>query len=89
MQTYKQKCNYDIVRNWLISFSFFSFLFYRYFVRVDADLKNVVYCVGIRKGGEEEWEFAYRKYKESNVASEKSLLLEALTCTQKPWLITK
>lgn len=56
---------------------------------VDADLKNVVYCVGIRKGGEEEWEFAYRKYKESNVASEKSLLLEALTCTQKPWLLSK
>ena len=56
---------------------------------VNVDLKSTVYCNAIRHGGEEEWDFAWQRYNNTNVGSEKSNLLSAVTCTKEPWLLNR
>ena len=53
------------------------------------DLKGTVYCNAVRQGGEEEWDFAWQRYLNSNVGSEKGSLLRAITCTKEPWLLNR
>lgn len=60
-----------------------------YIDRVDPDIKAVVYCTGISGGGQKEWDFAYSQYKLTKVASEKSILLSALACTSKTWILSQ
>ncbi|XP_062585470.1 uncharacterized protein LOC134247152 isoform X2 [Saccostrea cucullata] len=55
--------------------------------KIDPDIKTIVYCTGIREGGQKEWEFAYSQYKTTTVASEKLLLLSALACSSKTWIL--
>ena len=57
--------------------------------RIDPGLKSTVYCTAIRTGGEKEWQFAFDLYNVETVASEKSRLLSALSCTHKPWLLNR
>ena len=57
--------------------------------RVPANFKEVVYSAGVRFGGSKEWEFCWKKYKSSKIASEQRLLLDALTSTRSPWLLTR
>lgn len=52
-------------------------------------VKGVVACTAIRHGGELEWNFAFKRFRESNVASEKATLLSSLTCTQESWILAK
>ncbi|KAG5878428.1 hypothetical protein JTB14_026301 [Gonioctena quinquepunctata] len=56
---------------------------------IPKDLRGVVYCTSLKHGGEEEWELLWNKYKNSNVATEKSTLLTALGCTNEIWLLTR
>ncbi|XP_050688572.1 aminopeptidase N-like [Eriocheir sinensis] len=56
---------------------------------ISPNLKDVVYCTAIGKGGEMEWEFAWKQYLASNVASEKSKLLKALGCSKKIWMLSR
>ncbi|KAJ8889377.1 hypothetical protein PR048_008876 [Dryococelus australis] len=49
--------------------------------RIDPDMAAVVYCNGLRYGGEMEWQFLWQKYLSSNVSTEQVLLLENLGCT--------
>ncbi|KAK7027938.1 hypothetical protein SK128_026273 [Halocaridina rubra] len=56
---------------------------------IAPNLKSTVYCKGIELGGEDEWQFAWESYLESNVASEKRLLLSALGCTKKIWMLSR
>jgi len=56
---------------------------------ISPNLKLLVYCVGIKQGGETEWNFAWEQYLKANVASEKQSLLSALGCTNKIWLLSK
>lgn len=60
-----------------------------YFVcfRIRASVRLTVYCSAIRHGGTEEWDFAYRMYKQSNVASEQSRLMLAMSCSSKVWVL--
>lgn len=51
--------------------------------------KQVVYCTAIRVGGDAEWNFAFKQYQESNVPTEKNILLDALGCSSKQWVLTK
>ena len=46
---------------------------------IAANLKNVVYRAGVTYGGEEEWNYAWNVYRQSNVPSEKRKLLYALS----------
>ena len=77
-----------------------SFQFHKYFVtcctlhfsfffRVDVNLRRTVYCNAIRNGGIDEWDFAYQKYKTSNVATEKAVLLSALSCSRDVWVLSR
>nr|XP_034185647.1 aminopeptidase Ey [Osmia lignaria]XP_034185648.1 aminopeptidase Ey [Osmia lignaria]XP_034185650.1 aminopeptidase Ey [Osmia lignaria] len=56
---------------------------------ISPNLKSVVYCTAIRVGGQTEWDFAWRRYLETNVGSEKDLLLHALGCTRETWLLSR
>jgi len=56
---------------------------------IDVDMKSTVYCQAIRNGDEQEWDFAWERYKASNVATEKRSLLGGLSCTKEIWLLNK
>lgn len=64
-------------------------LFFFNSYRIDASLRYTVYCTGIKYGGEKEWDFAFNKYKSSNVASEKSRLMSALACSKETWILSR
>lgn len=68
------------------SLSLFAFLLVH---RINPNLKDVIYCTALREGSYEEWYFAYNRYLETSSASEKELILTALGCTTKPWLLAK
>ncbi|GFR83308.1 aminopeptidase N [Elysia marginata] len=55
---------------------------------IDVELKGTVYCRAISKGDWDEWTFALKMYKKINVASEKIKLLGALSCSDKPWILS-
>ena len=57
--------------------------------KIPPNLKENIYCTSLREGGVPEWNFAYKQYMETNSASEKELILNALGCSAKPWLLTK
>ncbi|CAH1985341.1 unnamed protein product [Acanthoscelides obtectus] len=56
---------------------------------IPKDLRGVVYCTSLKHGGADEWEFLWKKFQNSNVATEKNTLLNALGCTQEVWLLTR
>jgi len=56
---------------------------------VDVNLKYQTYCNAIDDGGEEEWNFAWERYQNSYVASEKATILSALACTKEVWLLNR
>lgn len=57
--------------------------------RIPPNLKSTIYCVTLREGGVQEWNFAFKQFQDTQSASEKEIILSALGCTQKPWLLTK
>ncbi|XP_048251053.1 glutamyl aminopeptidase-like [Haliotis rufescens] len=52
-----------------------------------SDVSVLIYSVGIREGGTDEWDFVWEKAQSTSVASEKEMMMEALAQTQKPWLL--
>ena len=56
---------------------------------MDVNLKYQTYCNAIDDGGEEEWDFAWERYQNSHVASEKATILSSLACTKEVWLLNR
>jgi len=56
---------------------------------ISSNLKSTVYCTAIREGGQPEWDFAWSRYLQTNVGSEKSLLLSALGCSRETWILAR
>eukprot|EP00095_Tigriopus_kingsejongensis_P003865 maker-scaffold1168_size57759-snap-gene-0.7 protein:Tk03865 transcript:maker-scaffold1168_size57759-snap-gene-0.7-mRNA-1 annotation:"aminopeptidase n" len=56
---------------------------------IDVNLKRQVYCYAIAQGGEEEWDFGWQRYLNSNVGSEKSSILNALSCSKELWILNR
>merc|ERR1719167_339337 len=56
---------------------------------IDVNLKTATYCSAIPQGGEEEWDFAWERYENSNVGGEKARILSALGCTDQVWLLNR
>ncbi|XP_015184599.1 PREDICTED: aminopeptidase N isoform X1 [Polistes dominula] len=56
---------------------------------ISPNLKSVVYCTAIRAGGQVEWDFAWQRYLNTNVGSEKDLLLQALGCSREVWILSR
>ncbi|XP_053698808.1 membrane alanyl aminopeptidase [Sabethes cyaneus] len=67
--------------------------FRRYFnntaVKVHPDLRQVVYCEGIRQGTEEHFDFLWNQYLTTNMATEQILILQGLGCAQEKEQIFK
>ncbi|XP_070493928.1 aminopeptidase N isoform X2 [Chironomus tepperi] len=57
--------------------------------KIPPNLKSTIYCITLREGGEQEWNFALKRFEDSINASEKEVILDALGCTQKTWLLSK
>ncbi|KAM3626172.1 uncharacterized protein V6R79_024096 [Siganus canaliculatus] len=56
---------------------------------IHPNLKGTVYCSAIAFGGVEEWDFAWRMFKNATLASEASRLRSAMACTKVPWLLNR
>uniref|UniRef100_A0A4W5R4C2 Aminopeptidase n=1 Tax=Hucho hucho TaxID=62062 RepID=A0A4W5R4C2_9TELE len=56
---------------------------------IQPNLKATIYCQAIAAGGEKEWEFAWGKFQNATLASEKDKLRFALSCTRKIWLLNR
>ena len=54
----------------------------RIFFRINPNFRLVVYCQALAQGGEEEWNFVWKTYKEETDSQEKITLLNALACTK-------
>ena len=54
---------------------------------VAANLQGLVYGVGVREGGREEWRWCWERYLATNVPSERSSLLKALGETRDVFII--
>lgn len=64
----------------------FQFLFC---FRISKELRPIVYCMALKYGGEKEWAFMWNLYHKSNVATEKSTILNSLACTREIWLLRR
>ena len=60
-----------------------------FYYRIDPGIKSAVYCKAIAEGGEEEWEFVFKRYKTENLAAEKVRLQAALSCSKETWILKK
>ncbi|XP_054750913.2 aminopeptidase N-like [Lytechinus pictus] len=49
---------------------------------VGVNLHHTVQCGGVQKGGIDEWEYAWNKYQNTSSPTEKSILQNALACSQ-------
>uniref|UniRef100_A0A6M2DWG5 Aminopeptidase n=1 Tax=Xenopsylla cheopis TaxID=163159 RepID=A0A6M2DWG5_XENCH len=56
---------------------------------IAPDVRLPVYCAGIKQGNVEEWDFAFKMFKSSNVPSEKMTLLSAMGCSRDPWILAR
>ncbi|XP_041693355.1 aminopeptidase N [Coregonus clupeaformis] len=56
---------------------------------IQPNLKATIYCQAIAAGGEKEWEFAWGKFQNATIATEKDKLRFALSCTRKIWLLNR
>ncbi|GAB6029465.1 hypothetical protein CHUAL_005219 [Chamberlinius hualienensis] len=54
---------------------------------IPPNLKRAVVCTAVKQGGEKEWNFAFERYRKSNVGSEKDTLLSAMACTNEAWIL--
>jgi aminopeptidase N len=57
--------------------------------RISPNFKIVVYCNAIKHGDEDEWDFAWDRFLNTTMSSEKELLMNALGCTRQPWLLSR
>ncbi|XP_058118577.1 uncharacterized protein LOC131284057 [Anopheles ziemanni] len=57
-------------------------------VKVHPDLRQVVYCEGIRKGTKAHFEFLWNQYLSSNMATEQILILQGMGCASTYELIS-
>jgi len=56
---------------------------------ISPNLKSTVYCTAIAAGGEQEWNFLWEKYLDSNVGTEKATILSSLGCSKEVWILSR
>ncbi|TKR69186.1 hypothetical protein L596_021371 [Steinernema carpocapsae] len=57
--------------------------------QVPVPIRNLVYCEGIKMGGEAEYEFMTKKYRAESVQVERDRIMNALACTRDIFTINK
>uniref|UniRef100_A0A4W4GQZ5 Aminopeptidase n=1 Tax=Electrophorus electricus TaxID=8005 RepID=A0A4W4GQZ5_ELEEL len=56
---------------------------------INPNLRSTVYCSAIAAGGAKEWDFAWRMFLNTNVATEAEKLRAALACSTVPWILNR
>lgn len=56
---------------------------------IHPDLKEVVYSAGIKYGGITEWQYCWSMYNNTEVPSERKLILKSLGVASDPWLLQR
>ncbi|KAK1804645.1 hypothetical protein P4O66_020647, partial [Electrophorus voltai] len=56
---------------------------------INPNLRSTVYCSAIAAGGTKEWDFAWRMFLNTNVATEAEKLRAALACSTVPWILNR
>uniref|UniRef100_U5EU86 Aminopeptidase n=1 Tax=Corethrella appendiculata TaxID=1370023 RepID=U5EU86_9DIPT len=56
---------------------------------IPLDLRSIVYCNAMKYRKENEWNFLWQRYLNSNVQSEKTLIIIALSCSREIWLLQR
>ncbi|XP_017141464.1 aminopeptidase N-like [Drosophila miranda] len=56
---------------------------------IPVDLRPAVYCTAIAEGDEINWYFLWRRYNSPSNLQPRGMLLSALACTQRPWVVLK
>ncbi|CAL8262569.1 unnamed protein product [Merluccius merluccius] len=57
--------------------------------RINPNLRSAIYCQAVAAGGDKEWEFAWKIYKNTTIDQERDQLTHALSCTTKIWLLSR
>ena len=55
---------------------------------IPNELRKVVYCVGIREGGEREWDLVWDQFLKEDNKNEQTNMRRALACTKQLCLLT-
>ncbi|NXK27134.1 AMPN Aminopeptidase, partial [Arenaria interpres] len=56
---------------------------------IPPNLRSAIYCSIVATGGEEAWDFIWKKFQEATVVSEADKLRTALSCSPKPWILNR
>lgn len=56
---------------------------------VPANFRSLVYFYGIKNGGVEEWDFAFKQFQKTTVASERRKILYGLAGASEPWILSR
>ncbi|NXB74662.1 AMPN Aminopeptidase, partial [Donacobius atricapilla] len=56
---------------------------------VPPNLRSAIYCSMVATGGEEAWDFLWKKFQEAPVVSEADKLRTALSCSPHPWILNR
>jgi len=56
---------------------------------IPPNIRPTVYCTAIEHGGEAEWDFVFSLYLKEQSANERSALLNSLTCSRIPWILSR
>ncbi|XP_076280314.1 endoplasmic reticulum aminopeptidase 1 isoform X2 [Lasioglossum baleicum] len=67
-----------LFRNWMLKSE-----------RIAPNIRDVVYVAGIKFGNEEEWNYCWQTYQNTQVPSEKRIMLQALGATTDSWLLQR
>ncbi|CAH1790157.1 unnamed protein product [Owenia fusiformis] len=57
--------------------------------KISPNLKGTVYCNAIANGGIEEWDFAFERFQNENLAGERVRLLQGMACSTQPWILSR
>nr|XP_006818001.1 PREDICTED: aminopeptidase N-like [Saccoglossus kowalevskii] len=56
---------------------------------IPENMKSDVYCTAIAHGTSDYWEFAWNQYLTTQSSAERSLLMEAMACSNQPWILSR
>ncbi|NXT16033.1 AMPN Aminopeptidase, partial [Prunella fulvescens] len=56
---------------------------------VPPNLRSAIYCSMVATGGEDAWDFLWKKFQEAHVVSEADKLRTALSCSPHPWILNR
>ncbi|XP_076675141.1 uncharacterized protein LOC143372620 isoform X2 [Andrena cerasifolii] len=56
---------------------------------ISPNARAAVYCTALRHGSQDDWQFLWERYLETNFASEKKIILDALGCSLDPKILNQ